>query len=93
MEYNTKKPIAQGVLKYGHFCADVKIYSSSDVHFDIDMIEKMSATIYDEYYDRVRWVQKLETEMSILRARIEDYAWKVLRGEYIPSDWGLENAL
>lgn len=93
MEYITKKPIAQGILKYGHFLADVKVYSSSDVRFDIGMSEKMSATIYDEYYDRVRWVQMLETEMSILRMRIEDYAWKVLRGEYIPTDWGLENAL
>lgn len=87
----TKNPVAQGVLKYGHFFADVKVYSRDDVQFEIGMREKMSDELYDKYFEESRWVQTLDTEMNILMSRIRQYPDKVLDGKYIPSDWGLDD--
>ena len=93
MNDTTKNPVAQGVLKYGHFFADVKVYGRDDVQFEIGMSENISAELIDRYFEEVRWDITLGNEMSILRSRISRYPDMVLNGEYIPSDWGLEDAV
>lgn len=93
MNDTTKKPVAQGLLRYGHFFADVKVYSRDDVQFEIGMSKRMHDELFDKYFEESRWVQTLETEMHILMGRIRQYPDKVLDGEYIPSDWGISNAV
>ena len=93
MNDNTKKPVAQAVLRYGHFYAEVKVYSRDDVRFEIGMGARIRDELFDRYNEETRWYQTLETEMRILMSRIREYPGKVLRGEYIPEDWGVSNAV
>ena len=57
------------------------------------MSVKMNDELYDKYFEESRWVQTLETEMHILMDRIRQYPDKVLNGEWIPSDWGISDAV
>lgn len=83
MNHITESPKAQGVIEYGHFRAEVKIYSSDDIRYKIDMIQPMQATKYDEYMDRTRWNEELSCELGVLMMRISSFEFDYYAGRIV----------
>ena len=83
MQYITEKPKAQGTIEYGHFRAEVKIYSSSDVRYTIEMIAPVEATKYNEYWDYTRWAEEMKREISVIELRISNFEFDCARGKVL----------
>lgn len=83
MQYNTEQPKAQGTIEYGHFRAEVKVFSAGDIRYRIEMIDSVETTKYDEYYDYTRWEQELKREIDVLKMRISNFEFDCARGKIL----------
>lgn len=73
MKYSIKKPIAQGVVEYGHFRAVVKVYDNNE-RYAVEMIKPFRAATYQRDMDYFDWDRKVESELRRIKYKVEDFA-------------------
>lgn len=72
MNDTTKKPIAQGVVEYGLFRAEISYYDDGNMTYTITMAP-FETTEYDENMSVNRWEEDVKTQLQILHWRIHDF--------------------
>ena len=84
MNDTTKKPIAQGVVKYGRFKAHVSYFADGNMDYRIEM-EPMDASEYEENgFTLNEWERTLKRDIELLHWEIHDFAhacWKAGRAK------------